>query len=201
MKKIQRTAAGLDTFFKIAYRLGIVAIVFSSIVILFMWYLYMGAPELISKLRLSLNFGMIQFQVSPDVVPTREHGFLFLALGTIISVAQLPVFCMIFSSIRGILAPIKDGTPFHDDIVYYLKRLGWLTVANGIIGNLANLVVYGNLLPGYNLGELFLSDKITAVTASYSFDLTFVLYAFILFLLSYIFQYGRELQQLSDETL
>lgn len=201
MKKIQKTAAGLDAFFKIVYRLGIAAIVFSGIIILIMWYLYLGDPDIMDLFRVSLNFGMIQFRVADSVIPAREHGFLFLALGTLLSIAQLPVFCMMFRSIRGILAPIKDGMPFHDDIVHYLKRLGWLTVANGLIGNLANLVVYGNLLPGYDLGALFLSDKITSVTTGYSFDLTFVIYAFLLFLLSYIFQYGRELQQLSDETL
>ncbi len=201
MKKMQTIAGGLDTFFKILYRLGIVAVIFSFVVVGILWLLYLGDPDIMDLFKVSLNFVMIQFRLADTVVPAREHGFLFLALGTLLSIAQLPVFCMIFRSIRGILAPIREGLPFQEDIRVHLKRLGWLTIANGIIGNLASLVVCGNLLPGYDLGELFLSDKITAVTTSYSLDLSFLIYAFILFLLSCIFQYGMELQQLSDETL
>ena len=59
----------------------------------------------------------------------------------------------------------------------------------------------GNTLTGYNLIELFLSDKITGVSVTYSCDLSFLIYALVLFLMSFIFQYGSELQKLSDETL
>ena len=61
--------------------------------------------------------------------------------------------------------------------------------------------VTGNTLTGYNLNELFLSDKITGVSVTYSCDLSFLIYALVLFLMSFIFQYGSELQKLSDETL
>ena len=59
----------------------------------------------------------------------------------------------------------------------------------------------GNTLTGYNLNELFLSDKITGVSVTYSCDLSFLIYALVLFLMSFIFQYGSELQKLTDETL
>ena len=59
----------------------------------------------------------------------------------------------------------------------------------------------GNTLTGYNLNELFLSDKITGVSVTYSCDLSFLIYALVLFLMSFIFQYGSELQKLSNETL
>ena len=59
----------------------------------------------------------------------------------------------------------------------------------------------GNTLTGHNLNELFLSDKITGVSVTYSCDLSFLIYALVLFLMSFIFQYGSELQKLSDETL
>ena len=59
----------------------------------------------------------------------------------------------------------------------------------------------GNTLTGYNLNELFLSDKITGVSVTYSCDLSFLIYALVLFLMSFIFQYGSELQKLSEETL
>lgn len=38
-------------------------------------------------------------------------------------------------------------------------------------------------------------------TANYALDGTFILVAALLFLFSFVFQYGEELQRLSDETL
>lgn len=201
MNKLQKTAKGLDSLFKFAYRISMVGIVISCIAIAIMWLLYLGDPDILDLLQTDLNFGMIKFTLADSVEPANHFGFLYLALGSIISIADVIVFCMIFHAIRGILAPLKEGRPFHDDIVHYLKKLGWLTIVGGIITNLGTLVISGNLLPAYNLGELFLSDKITRVSTSYSFSLTFILYAVILFLLSWIFEYGGELQQLSDETL
>ena len=59
----------------------------------------------------------------------------------------------------------------------------------------------GNTLTGYNLNELFLSDKITGASVTHSCDLSFLIYALVLFLMSFIFQYGSELQKLSEETV
>ena len=201
MSKLQKTARGLDTFFKFSYWISMVAIVISSIAIAVTWLLYLQDPDILDLFRPDLNFGMIQFALADSVKPANDFELLYLALGSIIGIAEVVVFCMFFHAIRGILAPLKEGRPFHNDIVHHLKKLGWLTVVSGILTNLGALIISGNLLPGYDLEALFLSDKITQVSSSYSFNLNFVLYAVLLFLLSWIFEYGSELQQLSDETL
>ena len=53
----------------------------------------------------------------------------------------------------------------------------------------------------YDLPGLLISDKITHISGMFNVDLTFVIYWAILLLLSYVFRYGEQLQQLSDETL
>ena len=53
----------------------------------------------------------------------------------------------------------------------------------------------------YNLPGLLISEKIVHVDGMFQVDLAFVVYWAILLLLSYVFRYGEELQQLSDETL
>ena len=53
----------------------------------------------------------------------------------------------------------------------------------------------------YDLPGLLISHKITHVGGMFQVDLTFLIYWAILLLLSYVFRYGEELQQLSDETL
>lgn len=201
MEKLRKTASALDRFFRFAYCAAITCTVFGGIVILFLWYLYLGDHTILNMFHMDLDFGMIKFQIANSVASASNLQFLYLSLGSIVGLAQVVVFCMIFRAIRGILAPIKESRPFHEDIVHYLKQLGWLTIAGGVINNLGNLIVYGNLLLGYDLDALFISETITEVTTNYAFNFTFLIYAVILFLLSYIFQYGGELQQLSDETL
>jgi len=201
MKKLQKSARTLDRIFHLFQRLTVVGCVLGGIVIFFMWYLWLGDHSIGNLFHMNLQFGGIQFTVA-NSVPRRENAFFwYLLLGTIIGTVQLPVIYMTFGSIRGILELMIEGTPFHEHIVYYLKRLGWLTVANGIIGIAAGFVLQGNLLHNYDLASLFLSDKITNITTGHSADLSFLIYALVLFLLAQVFQYGLELQTLSDETL
>ena len=53
----------------------------------------------------------------------------------------------------------------------------------------------------YDLPSLLISEKIVHVDGMFRVDLTFLVYWAILLLLSYVFRYGEQLQQLSDETL
>ena len=201
MKKLQKTAKTLERIFRFFQRLTVAGCVLGSIVIFFMWYLWLGDHSIGNLLHTTLQFGGIQFSVASSVPRMENSFFWYLLFGTIIGGAQLPVMYMGFGAIRGILDLMIQGTPFHEHIVYYLKKLGWLTIANGILTIAGSFVLQGNLLHQYDLSALFLSDQITNVTTGYSADLSFLIYAMVLFLLAQVFQYGLELQTLSDETL
>lgn len=201
MKKLQKTAKRLDKIFSFLQKLTIAGCVFGAMVILFMWYLYIGDPDIAELLRGSLNFGSISFTLANSVMPANNYFIWYMTLGTILGIIEFPVLYMTFGAIRGILELMVEGTPFHERIVYYLKRLGWLTVAIGTIDIVSGFVVQGNFLTQYDLNALFISDKIIGVTSNSTADITFILFAMILFLLAQVFQYGLELQQLSDETL
>lgn len=201
MKKLQKSAKSLDRFFLFLQRLTVAGCILGGIGVFIAWYMWLADRDVWEILYTTLKFGGIEFQIDKSVAPADNSFFWYLAIGTIVGAIQLPVLYMTFGSIRGILELMIEGTPFHEHIVYYLKKLGWLTVASGIIGIVAGFVLQGNLLQQYDLGTLFLSDKITKVTTSYSADLSFIIYALVLFLLAQVFQYGLELQTLSDETL
>jgi len=201
MNKLIKTARGLDKFFALIQKLTVAACVLGGIGVFFGWYLWLGDPSIEKLLYTTLRFGGISFQLDRSVAPAENAYLLYLSIGTIAGLAQLPVLYMTFGAVRGILGLLMEGTPFHDHIVYYLKKLGWLTVASGVIGIISSFVLQGNFLPRYDLGALFLSDKIVSVTTTQTISLNFVLYAIILFLLAEIFRYGMELQHLSDETL
>lgn len=201
MKKLQKTAKALDRFFLFCQRLTVAGCVFGGFVILFMWYLYLGDPDIAELFRGSLDFGSISFTLDRSVMPADNYFLWYLGLGSILGIAELPVLYMTFGSIRGILGLMTEGTPFHEHTVYYLKRLGWLTVASGMIGIASDFILQGNFLARYDLNALFLNDNVIGVTTKYTTDLSFILFAVVLFLLAHVFQYGLELQQLSDETL
>ena len=201
MKKLMKTAKGLERVFSFLQKLTIAGCVVGGMAILFVWYLYLSDPDIVQLLRGSLNFGSVSFTLAPSIIPVDNYFLWYMGLGTVLGIAEIPVLYMTFGAIRGILELMMEGMPFHENIVHYLKRLGWLTVAGGIIQIASDFVLQGNFLTRYDLNALFLSDKITGVTTNFTGDITFVLFAVILFLLAQVFQYGLELQQLSDETL
>ena len=52
-----------------------------------------------------------------------------------------------------------------------------------------------------NLMQIFNPSVVTGIDLQYSYDISFIAVAFVLFLLAKVFAYGAQLQQLSDETL
>ncbi len=201
MKKLQKRAKTLDRIFLFLQRMTVATCIIGGIGVFLAWYLWLGDKDIWEVLYTTLKFGGIEFQIARSIPPAEGSFFWYLLIGTVVGALELPVLYMTFGSIRGILGPMVEGTPFHAHIVYYLKRLGWLTVASGIIGIISGFILRGNFLQRYDLGALFLSDAVTKVTTNYSADLSFIIYALVLFLLAEVFHYGLELQQLSDETL
>jgi hypothetical protein len=100
--------------------------------------------------------------------------------------------------VRKILAPMKDGLPFSEGVSANLKKLGWYSIACGVLFNVLDLIGKGMLAKA-----LIASSAAGPVSYSvqHNIDLTFILTAFVFFLCSYIIRYGEELQRLSDETV
>ncbi|MCQ2431207.1 MAG: DUF2975 domain-containing protein [Clostridia bacterium] len=107
------------------------------------------------------------------------------------------VMAYALKQIHGILAPMKEGAPFSASVGTRFSRLGWFTVIAGIALNIFNAI--GKTLLVKILAPML--DGVTQVSVQHSFSLNFIIIAFLLFLLSYVFRYGAELQRLSDETL
>ena len=107
--------------------------------------------------------------------------FLFLA-SMAVALYGLHIF-------RRILLPMKRGEPFAKSVSGDMRRLGWLVLIAGGALSLAN-----------SIGQAYAVSS-ELVVQTHRLDLSFLFVAAILFLFSYIFRYGEELQRLSDETL
>ena len=96
---------------------------------------------------------------------------------------------------------MKQGRPFSSEVSVNLKKIAILGIFSGIAINCVDLVERIMLAAAYDLPSLLISEKITRIEINYTFDLTFLIYSAVLLLLSYVFSYGTQLQELSDETL
>ena len=204
MEKLKKTAGTLDTFFKITYRITIVFNIIGIAIIVLFLLLCLMAPGLFgsitSAITTQLDFGGIRFRLAEGIQQGSAGAVYFLG-SLILGAAELAVYVLMIRNIRSILAPMKEALPFDAAVAKSFRNLGILTILSGGLKLILEFLVSGSLVRSLDLSALFLSDQITAVTTYYNFDFTFVITALVFFSLSYIFRYGEELQQLSDETL
>ena len=205
MEKLKKTATALDTILNVIYRIYLVINVLAGIIIAFMLYLCLGDSKITgvftSAFMKKLTFGGVSFTLSDSVTPMVENSFWVLGVPLLIGFAGMILFIMMIRRVRYLLEPIRKGEPFSWLVHANFRELGWLAIAGGVLDLVSTAYQSYTMTAAFDFADLFLSDKITAVTTGYHFDFTFVIWALALFGLSYIFRYGQELQKLSDETL
>lgn len=91
--------------------------------------------------------------------------------------------------------------PFDISIANSLVRLSKYILVGGLITNLIIIFRFIILTKPYNYNLLFNENYVSDIQFKYQFNLTFLIDAALVYLLSYVFRYGKELQDLSDETL
>ena len=203
MNNLTNSARKLDKVFEIAHivfgALAIASIVLVGLIAL-AWI--MGwSPEFIGTDYNKLELGFLELTVSDGYAPNK-----WLVLGQTAFI--LLVACRLFYDgrrgvgyIREILKPMTEEKPFDSIVSTNLKKLAKLSITIGILFNV--IILAEQIVPFffYDLPGLLTSEKITHVGSMFQVDLSFLIYWAILMLLSYVFRYGQELQQLSDETL
>ena len=203
MNKLTRTAKTLDTILRILFWVmivcGIVAMV-GAIAGFVLQAVGVGVSEPVFGIELDF----INLELAKDVIPTAEVARMqqLISLIGVISLTlgmALGAYCI--HLLRRILRPMKEGLPFHDSVSVSLKKMAWLQLIGGGILSIIELVMENLVIYGFNLKELLISDKISGISFNVDLNLSFLIAAAVCFLLSYIFRYGAELQQQSDETL
>ena len=116
-------------------------------------------------------------------------------------IGLMAVLCIGFRYVRKIMVPMMDGNPFAPSVSENLKKLSLLTLIYGVWGNLGSAVLTFLKMSHFQLDRLADGELILSVAPDYQLNLGFVIVYLVFLLASYIFRYGAELQQLSDETL
>ena len=203
MNNLTNTAKKLDKVFEIAHivfgALAIASIV--GVALIAVAYIFKMDPTFIGTDYEQFDIGYLELEIAEAYAPDK---WLILAQAAF----TLLVSCRLFYDgrrgigyIREILQPMIHEKPFDAIVSTNLKKLAKLSITIGILWNVIILVEQIMMVFVYGLPDLLIGEKILHITASFRVDLTFVVYWAILMLLSYVFRYGEQLQQLSDETL
>lgn len=201
MDKIKSFIKKLNIFFGISFWISIVvaAIVFITIFYtLFDTSIY-NSTYFIDAIN-TLTLGRIEFVFSEGVFAFESNKLLmisslFFSFGSIL----LTTYCIYL--VRKVLQSVLDDTLFSETVVSNIQDLAYTLFVDGTVANIASYFDYQVLLKSVNLDTLFISDKITNVSTTFTFDYSFIGLFLIVYLFSLIFKYGVELQKLSDETL
>ena len=203
MKKLTQTASNLNKVFtvaeKVLFALAIAAIV--CVALIAACWLCGWNPEMIGTGYENLDIGILELQIADTFAPDKNIVLIQVALILALSCSCCLIGRKMVQSISAILSPISQGNPFHETISTELKNLAVLSLVLGIAVNLFNIVELIFTTWVFDLPGLLISEKIALVETNYTLDISFLICSGILLLLSYIFRYGTELQQLSDETL
>lgn len=202
MTKLTNTAKKLDIFFRIIQIASNIAWVASLVCVgIAALGVFIQHPDMVGTGYNSLELGFAELEFAEAFAP--DARMELIRIGVVLALCA--VFMLVAwkgcKEIRNILAPMIQGEPFQGIVGNGLKKLVGYSIALGIIGNITILAEQIFTVWIYDLPTLLLSEKITHVTINYETDLTFLVVAAVLMLTSYVFRYGEQLQQLSDETL
>ena len=203
MNNLSNTAKKLDKAFEIAHivfgALAIACIV--GVALIVAAYILKLDPEFIGTGYENFDIGFLELTIAKEYAPSKWQVLLHAAI-------TLAVSCRLFYDgrrgmgyIRQILQPMIEEKPFTAIVSTNLKKLARLSITLGILFNIIILSDQIMSVFVYDLPGLLISEKITHVAGMFNVDLSFLIYWAILMLLSYVFRYGEQLQQLDDETL
>ena len=203
MNNLTNTAKKLDKIFEIASivlgALAVAAIVF--IVLIGLAYVMGWDPEFIGTGYASFNIGFLELEVAPGYGPDPWLVLGHAAFTLAVSMLLLLDGRRGIGYIRNILQPMTEEKPFDSSASTNLKKLAKLSIRIGVLWNIITLSELIVMVFIYDLPGLLLSEKIAHIGGTFQVDLSFLIYWAIFTLLSYVFQHGQQLQQLSDETL
>jgi len=203
MNNLSNTARKLDKVLEIAHivfgALAIACIV--GVALIVVAYVLKLDPNMIGTGYENFDIGFLELTVAESFAPDKWLVLLQAAITLAVSCRLMYDARRGVGYVREILLPMKEEKPFDSIVSTNLKKLARLSIHLGILGNIILLSEQIMTVFVYDLPGLLISEKITHVGGMFNLDLTFVVYWAILLLLSYVFRYGEELQQLSDETL
>ena len=150
----------------------------------------------ISEMHLQAEF--IRFTFADSVFDMNPRMLLIYTCA--IMMVPAAFMAAICRAMKGVIAPLKEGRPFTNEVSCGIKKIAWIYLAGEVTGCIVSGIVGTVFFKAYNLGSIFLNDFVTSVALDINEDVN-ILVPVLLFMISWIVKYGENLQKLEDETL
>ena len=193
MEKLQKISKIALNFLKIGKFFTIAMLLLGAAVPVF----FLFVPEFESPT--SLLFGDLELILSQRVPLQIPPVFCITIL--IIAVLNLLVALRIIFHLQTILKPMAEGQPFHDRIAPAIRKIAWLHMIDAFLSQCIGCAMSSFTFRLLNISQLLVNEAISGASLDLQFDGSFLITFGILLLLSYVFEYGQQLQKLSDETV
>ncbi len=149
----------------------------------------------------NIRIDYLQLIFKDDAALHKDSMSMWLPLILLITAIFIFIIYKSIQTIESICTITIDHTPFDVRVANHIKNLAKYILAGGIVFNILEVcrVLYFKQILNFDL--LFNTKYVTQINFDIRLHLSFLVFVALIYLLSYIFRYGQELQQLSDETL
>lgn len=201
-KKLVKAAVISDRILKIIAGITLASIIvvaiFAVLVVAF-GDMTIAEPDAVTN---TISFGGLSLTIKNGVDLVNREGIRFnLLLMVLPAEVYLVIFWYGIRLLRKVLTPMKEGRPFDPGTSSKIRKLAWVTLIGGAVGEACMQISNVADFHTYKLTTLFNPEVVTGYRLEYIMETDFLIMAGVLFLLSLVFRYGEELQRQSDETL
>lgn len=149
----------------------------------------------------NIRIDYLQLIFKDDAALHKDSMSMWLPLILLITAIFIFIIYKSIQTIESICTITMNHTPFDVRVSNHIKSLAKYILAGGIVFNILEVCRIMQFKQTINFDLLFNTKYVTQINFDIRLHLSFLVFAVLIYLLSYIFRYGQELQQLSDETL
>ena len=173
----------------------------SEVLLIGLFLIFVSDKGIYNTIFGSIRIDYLQLIFKNDLALNKDKmsgwlPLLFLGIAFLVFIIYKSV-----KTVEEICSLTIDHIPFDKRISNYITRLAQYIVAGGIVFNILDVcrIIYFKQI--INFDVLLNTDYVTQIDFAFHPKISFLIVAALIYLLSFIFRYGQELQQLSDETL
>ncbi len=197
-KKLINTAKNLDLIAKVMEGF---MLAFSIVFAIFAVLVLVLGEKMVEAGSFTLDLDFLKLHPAEKYQVFGGAMKAYIVVGLAVSAVLLVAARYILGCLRSILSPMKEGRPFGENAPASLKRIAWCVLFGGAFAQAAAAAEAFLLYKAYPISEIISSGAVDKIEYVFTMDFSFVLVFAAVMLLSYIFEYGRSLQEESDETL
>ena len=149
----------------------------------------------------SIRIDYLQLTFNDDSALSKDKMSIWLPLIFLITAIFVFIIYKAVQTIESICTITMNHTPFDVRVSNHMKNLAKYILVGGIVFNILEVCRIMQFKQTINFDLLFNTKYVTQINFDIRLHLSFLVFAALIYLLSYIFRYGQELQQLNDETL